>query len=110
MRLRNLCVAVVILVGMAGVGFGQTGSVTGQVFDPAGAVVSNATVTATSQSTGLIRTTATTSAGIYNFAALPPAIYTVSVSATGFATQVRKDVTLNVAATLPVTFHSSLLS
>ncbi|MEO6982686.1 MAG: TonB-dependent receptor [Edaphobacter sp.] len=110
MRLRNLCGALLISVGMVSVGFAQTGSMTGQVFDPAGAVVSNATVTATSQSTGLIRTTTTTSAGIYNFAALPPAVYTVSASAAGFATQVRRDVTLNVAATLPVAFHLTIAS
>ena len=105
MRLRYLGVAVLALSGLVSAGFGQTGSVTGLVFDPAGAVVSNATVTATSQMTGFTRTTATTSAGVYNFAALPPSMYTVSASANGFVTQTLKDVTLSVAATLPVNFH-----
>ena len=89
---------------MVGVGFGQTGSVTGQVFDPAGAVVPDASVTATSESTGLTRTATTTSAGIYNFAALPPSVYTVTVAAPGFQSLSRKNVVLTVAATLPVNF------
>lgn len=89
---------------MVGVGFGQTGSVTGQVFDPAGAVVPDATVTATSDSTGLSRTATTTSAGVYNFAALPPSVYTVTVTAPGFQTLSHKNVVLTVAATLPVNF------
>ncbi|MEO6816260.1 MAG: carboxypeptidase-like regulatory domain-containing protein, partial [Edaphobacter sp.] len=95
MRLSSLCTALLALVATAGVGFAQTGSVTGQVFDPAGAVVSNATVTATSGSIGLTRTATTTSAGLYNFAALPPSIYSVSVSAPGFQPLVRRNVTLN---------------
>ncbi len=104
MRLASLCTALLALAAMAGVGFAQTGSVTGQVFDPAGAVVPNATLTATSGATGLSRTATTTSAGLYNFAALPPSIYTVSVSAPGFQTLARRNVTLNIAATLPLNF------
>lgn len=109
-RLRSFVVAFLILAGMTGIALAQTGSVTGQVFDPSGAIIPNATVTATSNSTGLSRTTTTTSAGIYSFPALPPATYTVSVEAEGFASQVNKDVVLNVAATLPVNFHLALAS
>ena len=108
MRFRNLGIALLALVSLVGVGFAQTGAVTGQVFDPAGAVVPNATVTATSESTGLTRTATTTSAGLYNFAALPPSVYTVTVEASGFQTLSRKNVVLNVAATLPVNFTLSV--
>ncbi|HUZ95592.1 MAG TPA: carboxypeptidase-like regulatory domain-containing protein [Edaphobacter sp.] len=108
MRLASMCTALLALAAMAGVGFAQTGSVTGQVFDPAGAVVSNATVIATSGSTGLTRKAITTSAGLYNFAALPPSIYTVSVSAPGFQTLARGNVVLNIAATLPLNFTLSV--
>lgn len=108
MRFRTLGVVLLSLATLVGVGFAQTGTVTGQVFDPQGAVVPNATVTATSNSTGITRTTTTTSAGIYNFAALLPASYTVTVAAQGFATQVNNNVVLNVAATLPVNFHLSI--
>ncbi len=83
----------------------QTGSITGQVLDPGGAAVPNATVTATSAATGSSQTATTTSSGLYNFATLPPAVYTVSASATGFATVTKNNVTLNVAAVLPVNFN-----
>jgi Carboxypeptidase regulatory-like domain len=91
-----------LLLGPAA--WAQTGSITGQVLDPAGAVIPNATVTATSGATGSSQTVTTTSAGLYNFAALPPAVYTVSASASGFTTTTRDNVTLNIAATLPVNF------
>ena len=108
MSFKKLGVAVLALVSMVGVAFAQTGTVTGQVFDPAGALVPGATVTVASESTGLTRTTTTTSAGIYDFAALPPSVYTVTVEAPGFQTLSRKNVILNVAATLPVNFTLSL--
>jgi hypothetical protein len=86
----------------------QTGSITGQVLDQAAAAIPNATVTATSGSTGISQTATTTSSGLYNFAALPPAMYTITVSATGFTTVTKNDVTLNVAAVLPVNFKMTV--
>src|ERR1700743_1653520 len=91
-----------LLLGPAA--WAQTGSITGQVLDQAGAVIPNATVTATSAATGASQTVTTTSAGLFHFAALPPAVYTVSASATGFTTTTRDNVTLNIAATLPLNF------
>ncbi len=83
----------------------QTGSITGQVLDPGGAAIPNATVTATSGATGISQTVTSSSSGLYNFAALPPAVYTVSATATGFTTVTKSNVTLNIAATLPVNFN-----
>ncbi|HEX6773236.1 MAG TPA: carboxypeptidase regulatory-like domain-containing protein, partial [Acidobacteriaceae bacterium] len=83
----------------------QTGSITGQVLDQAGAAIPNATVTATSEATGLSQTVTTTSSGLYNFPNLPPALYNVSASASGFTSVTKNNVTLNIAATLPVNFN-----
>jgi len=110
MRLKYLGVALLAMFSLVSVGVAQTGSVTGQVLDPTGAVVPNATVTVTSEATGVSRTTTTSSAGIYNFAALPPAVYNVTVTASGFQTYTRKDVTLTVAAVLPVNFKLTVAS
>ena len=85
--------------------FAQTGSVTGQVFDSAGRAVPNATLTATSTTTGLTQTAVSSSAGLYNFSALPPATYTISVTANGFQTATRSNVVLTIAAILPVNFN-----
>jgi hypothetical protein len=62
----------------------QTATLTGQVLDPSGAAIPNATITVNSAATGITRTTTSTGAGLYTFAALPPAIYKVTVNAPGF--------------------------
>jgi Carboxypeptidase regulatory-like domain/TonB dependent receptor len=108
LRFKTLLVALLAFTVMVGTGVAQTGSITGQIFDPAGAVIANAKITATSVSTGLTRTVTSTSAGIYNFGALPPSVYSLSATATGFQEQIKKDVTLSVAATLPVNFTLSI--
>jgi Carboxypeptidase regulatory-like domain len=110
MLFRNLFRVLFALLVVTGIAKAQNGSITGQVFDPVGAVIRNATVTAVSTSTGLTRTVVTSSAGVYSIPALPPSIYTVSVTAPGFATFTRKDITLNVAATLPVNFNLAVSS
>ncbi len=60
------------------------GAVNGTVTDPSGAVVPNATVTLKNDATGATSTTTTSKTGFYQFSLLPPATYTVSVSASGF--------------------------
>ena len=105
MRFRALAATFLAFLVMTGAAFAQTGSITGQIFDPAGAVVPNATVTATSNSTNVTRTVTSTSAGLYSIAALPPAVYTVVVSASGFQPHTRSNVTLNIAATLSLNFN-----
>jgi hypothetical protein len=64
-----------------------TGSIRGTVTDQNGAVVLNATVTATSKATGDVRKVSTGSDGIYAIENLLPGEYDVKVEAKGFATQ-----------------------
>ncbi|MGH9455464.1 MAG: carboxypeptidase regulatory-like domain-containing protein, partial [Terriglobia bacterium] len=83
-----------VLMGLlsAGLALGQaTGTLTGVVSDPSGAVVPGAKVTATNQATGVALTQATTSAGVYNFQALIPGSYTLKVVAPGFQSYVSKN-------------------
>lgn len=105
MRFKAFTVTFLIFLVMTGAAFAQTGTITGQIFDPAGAAVPDATITATSDSTGVTRTVTSSSAGIYSFAALPPSVYTVAVTAAGFQPHTRTNVILNVAATLPLNFN-----
>src|SRR5580704_2315078 len=105
MRFKKPVVMSLIFLVMTGAAVAQTGTITGQIFDPAGAAVPDATVTATSGSTGATRTVTSSSAGIYSLTALPPAVYTVVVSAAGFQPLTRTNVILNVAATLPINFN-----
>src|ERR1700723_4132382 len=77
--------------------FGQaTGSFSGTVSDNAGAVVSGATVRATSQGTGLSREAKTDDSGHYLIPLLPVAFYTIRVEAQGFGAAEQKDVRLQI--------------
>ena len=61
-----------------------TGSITGVVNDPSGAVVVGATVTAENTATGVRTTTQTNGSGAYTIRFLPIGTYTVTVDAKGF--------------------------
>src|ERR1043166_9228573 len=62
------------------------GTIRGTVTDPNGAVIPNAAVKVTDQTTGISRDVTTDSDGNYEVAALKPGIYKISVTATGFKT------------------------
>ncbi len=61
-----------------------TGSITGIVRDPSGAIVSGATVTLTRGATGLVQQLATSATGMYTFGLLMPATYQIEIEARGF--------------------------
>lgn len=61
-----------------------TGALSGTVTDASGAVVPNATVTATSLDTGQARNATAGADGTYRFTLLPPGNYRVRIEATGF--------------------------
>jgi hypothetical protein len=73
-----------------------TGSFSGTVSDKAGAVISGATVKATSQGTGVAREAKTDASGHYDIPVLPVAIYTIRVDAQGFGPAEQKEVRLQV--------------
>jgi hypothetical protein len=64
-----------------------TSAIQGQAIDTTGAVVSGATVTITSQETGLKRSAKTNESGWFNFPQLKPGAYSVKVDAPGFEPQ-----------------------
>src|SRR5438270_6309225 len=91
MRTRRCCLyTVLVVVSILLIGSRPalsqtaTGSIIGTVTDPSGAVVSGATVTIKSLSTGATRTLTTTQAGTYSAAALEPGQYAVNFRQTGF--------------------------
>jgi len=63
-----------------------TGAIRGTITDPSGAVVPQATVTATNVATGVATSTVTDSRGAYNFQFLPIGQYAISATKSGFAT------------------------
>ncbi len=62
-----------------------TATLTGVVTDQTGAVITNATVTATNQATNLSRTVTTNGEGVYVISSLPVGEYKVKFDAVGFA-------------------------
>jgi len=73
-------------------------TLTGNVTDSSGAVIPKAQVTITDVATGVARKITADNAGLYSAPNLLPANYQVSVSAPGFATEVRNGITLTVGA------------
>ncbi len=98
-----------VRIGLIGVSSGvllaQTAAeITGEVRDPSGAVVPNASVTATNAATNVARPTTTNSAGIYSFPELTPGTYQVKVAAAGFETVVKTNIELQVQQTARIDF------
>jgi outer membrane receptor protein involved in Fe transport len=85
----------------------ETGTLTGTVTDPSGAVVPNAKVTVTNAGTGAQRLSETDQKGIYIVPGLLPAVYGVTVEASGFAKQ-EKRVQITVGATVSLDFPLTL--
>ncbi len=79
-------------------------SLQGRVTDPSGAVIPNATLVITRNSTGAVRSVETNSDGNYRFPQLAPGTYSLRVDAPGFASAVRQGLVLQVAtpATLDI--------
>ncbi|HEX2331052.1 MAG TPA: TonB-dependent receptor, partial [Candidatus Angelobacter sp.] len=98
--------AIVLYVDLPTLAHGQaiSGDLLGVVSDSSGAVIPNATVTATNNATGVKVTTKSNGAGQYHFVNLPVGQYSVEVSSNGMAGGV-KDVTvlLNHQATANIT-------
>jgi outer membrane receptor protein involved in Fe transport len=79
-----------------------TGAISGVVADDSGAVLPGATVEATNQATAQVRTATTGSDGFYTLPLLPPGLYKVAATLTGFAPLTREGVRVTVAETARV--------
>ena len=86
-----------------------SGAIQGTVVDEKGGAVPDANVEVKNVDTNLSRTSTTGPEGQYEFRALPPGRYTVTIAKPGFATSVQENATLTVGQTmtLPVTVKVS---
>ena len=87
---------VISTILFAALSFGQSfqGSLRGRVLDPNGGGTPTARITLSDEATSVPRTTLSDEKGEYNFAALTPATYTISVEAAGFKKLERKGVAI----------------
>src|SRR6202040_1205338 len=80
------CLVFPLLLVATAIACGQdAGLITGTVRDKTGAVIPKAAVTISNASHGIDRTTQTNKDGEYVVPALPAGIYTVAITASGFA-------------------------
>jgi hypothetical protein len=105
--LRNLTIAFVALL-LCSVVYGQgvaSGDLHVTVKDPKGSLVTGATVTVRDEAKGIERIASPSGAGEYSARTLPPASYSVTVSAQGFANAQVPGVVITVGGSeeLPVT-------
>ncbi len=105
LRVLGLLVLAISVFGVSGL-WAQvdTGSITGTVTDPSGAIIPGATITLVNQGTGLKLTTVTNANGNYTFTPIHIGTYTVQASFKGFQQAVHKDVVVQVTQQVAVNF------
>jgi len=91
-----------VLGSFSAVGQTVTGSITGIVTDPTGAVVVGAKVTAQNTATGVQTAVQTNGAGVYTIRFLPIGIYALSVEAKGFSVGRVDTITLEIDQTAKI--------
>jgi hypothetical protein len=97
-RVQSLVTLLILLCLTSTVGMAQlaSGSMSGTVTDPNGAIIPGAKVVAVHEPTGREYPTVTTDAGVYVFPNLPTGPYTVSVEHPGFKKLVRTGIEIRI--------------
>ena len=113
-RLIFSLIVIAFLFCTASLSLSQTGttSLRGSVLDKSNAAVTGAKVTIQIPSQGFERNAVTSTAGEFEFLALPPGTYTLTVEKDGFGKYQQKDLQLlvNVPASLSVTLQVGSVS
>ena len=106
MTIRRFCGVLLglVLCGHLALAQVNTGTISGTVHDPSGAVLPGANVVIQNQDTGLSRTVTTNAAGRYSAPALGLGNYQVTVQVQGFQSQVHSGIMLTVGREAVVDF------
>lgn len=83
----------------------SSGSILGYVYDPSGALITNANVTVADANRAVVRKTTTDSAGAYSVAELSPGVYSVAASSPGFGEITQSDIRVLVNTQTRTDFH-----
>ena len=86
----------------------DTGSISGTVHDPAGAIITNATIEVTNTADGYVSTVTTNHDGLYTVVDLHPGNYRVSVAAPGFQSVTRTGIDLRLQDRLAINFDLAI--
>jgi len=85
-----------------------TGSISGTILDPSGAVVPGVMLTVTNQGTGIQESTMTDGKGFYSFPSLPVGRYDLKIMASGFHPLERKGIVVDATNVLQVDMTMSM--
>jgi len=96
----NLVVLLIALNGARLNAQATSGNLVGTIYDPSGAIIAGAEITATNEDTNVASTTHTTSAGDYRFENMLVGSYRLSVSAPGFSNSEFKGLAVRLNATI----------
>src|ERR1700680_2956758 len=93
-----VALAVTALLGVTARGSAQVvgATMSGTVSDTSGGVVPDANISVKNVATGIIRMAVTNGSGLFTVPNLQPGPYEITTSASGFNTDVRRGITLNV--------------
>ncbi|MBI5085458.1 MAG: TonB-dependent receptor [Acidobacteria bacterium] len=94
--------------GMTAWGQVATGSLAGTVVDPSGAGVPAVKIVATNVASGARIETSSSDAGLYVFAAMPPAVYTVTAEKAGFKKLNRAGIEIRIAQRIDMNIQMEL--
>jgi hypothetical protein len=97
-----LLAALATFCGSRASGQDATGRITGIIYDPSGAVITDAHVTVTNVATHISRETTSDATGFYQVLALPIGSYTVSVEHQGFRSATTAESKLEINQTLKI--------
>src|SRR5215469_5214082 len=86
----------------------STGQLVGDISDPSGAAIPRATVTVKETSTGETRTVTSDHVGHYVVPLLPPGTYSLTATATGFATGAANGITVPAATSTTLNLQLSV--
>src|SRR6266700_1459027 len=91
-RLLTTAFTFMLVFGFATAAWAQNGSISGTVSDSTGAVIPAAQVSVRDELTGASRAAATNSQGFYEFLAMKPSKYELTVEAKGYGRAVKHDI------------------
>src|SRR5262245_50936798 len=94
----RICIAFLICAASSVSAQNISAELRGEIRDPSGAIIPNASILLKNVTTGITRTTSSNAAGTFNLADLQPANYEMTVSAAGFAIQLLTNIPLSVGA------------
>ncbi|MGA7222867.1 MAG: TonB-dependent receptor, partial [Candidatus Acidiferrales bacterium] len=86
-------------------GVGDSGSLSGTITDPSGAIIPKGNVTAEDAARGVRFTAPVESNGQYRFTNLPPGTYDLTAQIAGFQSQVQKGLVITVGQAATLDFH-----